>query len=101
MTDRKTETKLDVNTNTVSAILNIISGKCDIECYEGVLLDNYIIYDTEFVKIGNYKPSKFIIMREKYLNEWNSITELVLTNNEKTVEKFISAFQEFKEEGEE
>lgn len=66
----------------------------DFEVYQGSLLDNYIFYDTEHIKLNKIEPRKFIIIREKYLNEWNSTFEMIMTDDEGLVEKYIEMFKE-------
>jgi hypothetical protein len=65
---------------------------CWVETYEGRLVNNYIIYGTDRIKIGKAKPRKFIIIQETYLNEWSSGLEITMTDNEAKVtetEKFL------------
>ena len=79
--------------NSVNKLLELATRMdCPIECFEGVLLDNYIIYDANRIKIGRAKPRKYIILCEKAENEWSSITEVIMTDNEKTVEKYENIF---------
>lgn len=68
------------------------SLNCPIECFEGSLLDNYIIYADRRIRIGKAKARKYIILREKYVNSWSSITEVILTDNEKRVEEYEKLF---------
>ncbi|HAZ1136061.1 TPA: hypothetical protein J0U94_000880 [Enterococcus faecium] len=69
---------LEVNQEMVNKLTNI-SG--NYEKYDGTLLDNYIFHDTQNIRIGRSKPRAFILIKEKYLNEWNSTYEMVMTDN--------------------
>ena len=59
------------------------------EMYDGNLLDNYIIYNTENIIFDNEKVDrKYIIIEEIYISEWNSDYKILLTDNIKKVEDF-------------
>lgn len=65
----------------------------------GALTDNYIIYDNESIRIGNrMKPRKYIIMTAKYLNEWSSGVNLIMTDSEKVLESYENLFDEWERE---
>ena len=51
--------------------------------YPGSLLDNYLLYDWD--------SHTYIIIKEKYLNEWSSTLIATKTNNEKLVDDFFKA----------
>lgn len=67
-----------------------MSNECDINTSEGSLLDNYIIYNTDKIRIGRAKPRKYIIIVEKFLNGWSSTLQLIQTDNYNKVLKYES-----------
>lgn len=54
--------------------------------YPGCLLDNYLLYDWD---AGTY-----IIIQEKYLNEWTSTLVATKTNDKKLIDDFFKAQDE-------
>ena len=54
--------------------------------YPGCLLDNYLLYDWD--------NHTYIIIQEKYLNEWNSTLMATKTNDKKLVDDFFKAQNE-------
>lgn len=85
--------KTTSNLASINGLLDLAhSLNCPIECFEGSLLDNYIIYDAKRIRICKAKPRKYIILVEKYVNSWSSTTEVILTDNEKTVEEYERLF---------
>lgn len=60
---------------------------------EGNLLDNYTLYDTEELEFdGN--SSKYLIVKEKYVNEWSSEQVLIMTDSLETIEQFEQAHEQ-------
>lgn len=51
--------------------------------YPGCLLDNYLLYDWD--------NHTYIIIQEKYLNEWSSTLMATKTNDRKLVDDFLKA----------
>lgn len=49
--------------------------------YPGCLLDNYLLYD--------WNAGTYIIIQEKYLNEWSSTLMATKTNDRKLVDDFF------------
>lgn len=72
----------------------------DCETYEGCLLDNHVIRGAEQIKLGRVKPRKFIMIKEKYLNEWSSTLELTMTDNEEIINEFEELMKSQEEEEE-
>ena len=68
---------------------------CVIEEFEGCLLDSYVIFNTDRIKIGRVKPRNYIIIRAIYLNEWTSKLEMIMTDNENKVDEFIESQTNF------
>lgn len=61
-------------------------------CFEGVLLDNYIIYNNDKLTI-NKKLAKYIIIKETYINDWSSDYTIILTDNIETVGVYEKQFE--------
>lgn len=63
--------------------------------FEGSLLDNAIIYnmDNELKIYIDGKTSKYIIIKEKYLNEWSSILEVIFTDDSKIADEYYYQFE--------
>lgn len=60
---------------------------------QGCLVDSYIIYNVDdHIKIGRYKPRKYIILRENYLNEWSSDIVITLTDDENILHEMEEIF---------
>ena len=51
--------------------------------YPGCLLDNYLLYNDD--------TCTYIIIQEKYLNEWSSTLMATKTNDKKLVDDFFKA----------
>ena len=103
----------EIDLQSVNNILNYaVESGCEINRYQGSLLDNYIVYDAEelIFKISDSEPynkeynlikdKKYILLKEKFLNEWSSITEITFTNDEQKVIDFEKQFED-REESEE
>lgn len=86
MKDYRTLISLDEANKIVDFAIN---NEYTFDCFDGCLVDSYIIYNTESVRIGRMKSRKNIIIREIYMNEWSSGLELIMTDNEETVKNFI------------
>lgn len=54
--------------------------------YPGCLLDNYLLY--------NWDTEKYVIIQEKYLNEWSSTLIATKTNDKKLVDNFFKVQDE-------
>jgi len=86
--------KADINLKSVEQILKFANdNNHEVDMFDGCCLDNYIIYSNSKIKIGKLKPRKYIILLEKYLNEWSSVTEMILTDNDLYVESLINQFE--------
>lgn len=83
-----------IDTDSLEKILSMsIELNNDIEEYEGSLLNNYIIYNDRKISLGRAKGREYIIVREKYLNEWSSCYELIFTDDIKEVEDWRKIFK--------
>ena len=54
--------------------------------YPGCLLDNYLLYNDD--------TCTYIIIQEKYLNEWSSTLMATKTNDKKIADDFLKAQDE-------
>ena len=61
--------------------------------FEGVLQDNFIFYDVDDIRI-NRKSSKYMVVRERHLNEWSSDLVLTMTNSLEEVDEFKNRFEQ-------
>lgn len=79
-----------VSTGTVSKLINVASENgIEIESFEGVLLDSYIIYANSKLKVGSWKPREYILAIATYKNPWESVYKLVLTDKRETVARYF------------
>lgn len=86
MKDYRTEISSGCANNVVNYF---IENGFNVEYKEGVLLDNYCIEVGENkLKFGKVKVRKYIIIVEKYLNEWSSSLEMILTDKKETYEQY-------------
>lgn len=61
----------------------------EIEQFEGVLNDTYIIYNENLdLKLRGIKARKYIILYPQFLNAWSNTFHILLTDNIKELEKF-------------
>lgn len=78
-----------VSTGTVSKLINVASENgIEIESFEGVLLDSYIIYANSKLKVGSWFPREYILAIA-YKNPWESVYKLVLTDKRETVARYF------------
>lgn len=54
--------------------------------YPGCMMDNYLLY--------NWDTEKYVIIQEKYLNEWSSTLIATKTNDKKLVDDFFKVQDE-------
>jgi len=87
----------------------------DYECYEGTLVDNYIMeypntfditqvkdlrsgdWDDEFVTFFKTQTYKYLVILERYESQWSSSNELIYTNDDEWVARIESMFQSTQE----
>lgn len=87
----------------------------DYECYEGTLVDNYIMespntfditqvkdlrsgnWDDEFVTFFKTQDYKYLVILERYESQWSSSNELIYTNDDEWVVRIESMFQSTQE----
>lgn len=87
----------------------------DYECYEGTLVDNYIMespntfditqvkdlrsgdWDDEFVTFFKTQTYKYLVILERYESQWSSSNELIYTNDDEWVARIESMLQSTQE----
>lgn len=87
----------------------------DYECYEGTLVDNYIMerpfqfditqvrdlrsddWDDEFVTFFKTQDYKYLVILERYESQWSSSNELIYTNDDEWVASIETMFQSIQE----
>lgn len=85
--------------------------KADYECYEGTLVDNYIVeypqpfdiaqvkdlnssqWGDELVTFFKTQNYKYLVILERFENQWSSSNELIYTNDENWVTLVETALQ--------
>lgn len=83
-----------VTNNFISDLLTIADKNgIEYECFEGSLQDNFVFYHADKIRIEN-KSAKYIIVKERFLNEWSSDLVLTLTNSDRKAEEFRSIFEQ-------
>lgn len=70
----------------------------EIEQFEGVLNDTYIIYNENLdLKLRGIKARKYMVLYPQFLNSWSNSFHILLTDNIKELEKFNNSLTESKE----
>lgn len=87
----------------------------DYECYEGTLVDNYIMeypntfditqvkdlrehdWDEDLVTFFKTQDYKYLVILERYVNQWSSSNELIYTNDAEWVACIESMFHSIQE----
>lgn len=91
--------KTKISWDSAKSLVSFADSRgCPISCYGGSLLDNYVIYNARCIKINKAKPRTYIILQEVYVNAWSSAIELILTDDENQVNKFINQFDSVDED---
>lgn len=87
----------------------------DYECYEGTLVDNYIMenpypfditqvkdlrehdWDEDLVTFFKTQDYKYLVILERYESHWSSSNELIYTNDDEWVASIENMFQSTQE----
>lgn len=86
-------TKNNVDYNDVKELLELSNNlELEIDCYEDVLLDHYVIYSNKKINV-NGKCSDFIICEVCFVNSWTSNYKIILTDDCNEVEDFVKRFE--------
>jgi hypothetical protein len=64
----------------------------EVEVFEGVLNDTYIIHAYKDFGIKGVKNRDYIILYPKFSNEWSNSFHILLTDDENKVEEFRKVF---------
>lgn len=88
--------RISIDLETQTKIINkALSQGNEIEQFEGVLNDTFIIYNAENIVLtttnGKVKPRKFIICGRVQTNEWSDTLYIELTDNVSKVDQFIKS----------
>ena len=88
--------RMEISLQQAEHIANyFLQNGYDVIYEDGCLVGNYLIHIGENnLKLGKVKLRKYIIILEKYLNEWCSTLEMILTDNERLFESFYDKFAE-------
>ena len=72
---------------------SLIKMGYDVEILEGSLKDNYFCEVGENnLKLGRKKLRKYLTITEKYINEWSSGLEMLLTDSQETYYDMLNMF---------
>lgn len=97
--ERKTYREV-LDTKTVDRLINQLydNGYEHADFSEGCLVDNHLFFLADNVRIGRVKARKYLFFVEKYLNEWSSCYEMVLTDSQKVYDELYNGYFESEEE---
>lgn len=82
----------EISQRTADNISNYLAiNEYNIEFIEGDLMDGFICkIGANNLKLSNIKMRKFIIVVEKYINEWTSALQMILTDDEDLFNQYYS-----------
>ena len=87
-----------ISSGTVENICDALADSLD-ECFEGCLQDNYFFgVGNNNLKLGRVKLRKYVMILEKRLNEWSSVSELYMTDSEKKYRELLDMYYKDREE---
>lgn len=90
----------NVDTDAVDGLIEFaIAEGCEMDVYEGVLLDNTVIYADKHIKINNGQARDFILIEERATGGWSSTYNLLLTDKQEAVDEFIARHTVEEKEG--
>ena len=90
------DVKIRISTEICDNIVNALQEReYDVECIPGGLLDNYFCEVGESnLKLSRWKLRKYLIVLERFVNEWTSELELILTDNAETYYNSYNSYME-------
>ena len=96
---RKTYREI-LDTKTVDEIIKQLydNGYEHADFSEGCLVDNHLFFLADNVRIGRIKARKYLFFIEKYLNEWSSCFEMILTDSQKEYDEIYKVCFEYESE---
>lgn len=88
------ETKIyNIDEDYKEKLIHIIENHdLEIEIFDGVLANNYILHNYGNITIEKQNP-KFIIIKEIFINTWSSGLEMILTNSENVYMNNLQMFE--------
>ncbi len=80
------DVRIKITMETCNNIVNVLQERnYDVECVPGGTLDNYFCEVGENnLKLSRWKLRKYLIVLERFVNEWTSALELISTDNVET-----------------
>ncbi|UNA01675.1 hypothetical protein MG295_00258 [Bacillus phage vB_BcgM] len=88
---------VNVESEYIKSLIELANEKSIyIEIYEGNLLNNYVLYDTDNFEVSG-QTATYIICKECYVNEWTSNYTIVMTNDINEVNEHTDIFNNFDE----
>lgn len=85
----------EITNDTLNVILDKASELgLEIDCYEDVLNDNYIIPDVDNKIKIECKTCRHIIVRVSFLNEWSSSLTLYMTDSDEVLNRHVEELEE-------
>lgn len=83
----------NIDLETCNKILDMANSQgLEVIQFDSCLLDDYIIYNHDTLKVGR-AIRKYMIIQSYYINEWTSGLKLILTDNNKKVDQFIKEYE--------
>lgn len=72
-------------------------GDYGYEFYYGSLIDNYLFYTDglDIKTFNDYPAGRYIILREKYLNPWQSTYQVTITDDDSLAREFEDEAMEY------
>lgn len=96
---RKTYREI-LDTKTVDRLIDQLydNGYEHADFAEGCTIDNHLFFLADNVRIGRIKARKYLFFIEKYLNEWSSCYEMILTDSQKEYDEIYKVCFEYESE---
>ena len=92
MKDVRMKITMGMCDNIVTALLE---RNYDVECVPGGTLDNYFCeVGKSNLKLSRWKLRKYLIVLERFVNEWTSELELILTDNTEIYYNLYNSYME-------
>ena len=96
---RKTYREI-LDTKTVDRLIDQLydNGYEHADFAEGCTIDNHLFFLADDICIGRIKARKYLFFVEKYLNEWSSCYEMILTDSQKVYDELYNGYFEYESE---
>ncbi|MBK0347882.1 hypothetical protein JDW15_04390 [Aerococcaceae bacterium zg-ZJ1578] len=90
--------KTYVETKFIDILLKTKNSVKLVASFDGCLLDNYLfeVFDDNISFFADGKQFKYIIARERYINEWQSMYVVIFTDDENIFKEQYELFLEEK-----